>query len=169
MQIRHEIVSFTALGTPRPGGSKSAFYIKALGRAIITDASKKVRPWMALVSDAAMQAYDGEIIAGVPLVLSTTFLMPRPKSHYRTGKHAGELKPNAPLWHIGKPDLTKLLRALEDALTGIVWHDDSQVVLHGLGSPQKRYTLAGERPGALVRVETIAPAEMPAQDAQEAT
>jgi Holliday junction resolvase RusA-like endonuclease len=27
-----------------------------------------------------------------------------------------------------KPDLTKLLRAVEDALTGVVWRDDSQII-----------------------------------------
>jgi Holliday junction resolvase RusA-like endonuclease len=30
-------------------------------------------------------------------------------------------------WHTGKPDADNILKAVCDALNGIVWHDDSQV------------------------------------------
>ncbi|MDI9559696.1 MAG: RusA family crossover junction endodeoxyribonuclease, partial [Pseudomonadota bacterium] len=30
--------------------------------------------------------------------------------------------------HTKKPDLDNLLKALKDAMTGIVWHDDAQIV-----------------------------------------
>jgi Holliday junction resolvase RusA-like endonuclease len=53
------------------------------------------------------------------------FRMPRPKAHY---KASGEIKADAPWFPIVRPDLTKLLRSTEDAMTGIVWHDDSQIV-----------------------------------------
>lgn len=32
-----------------------------------------------------------------------------------------------PLWHSKKPDLDKLVRAVQDALTGIIYKDDGQV------------------------------------------
>lgn len=67
-----------------------------------------------------------EALAGA-IHLDAVFTFPRPKAHYRTGRHAGELRPSAPLVHSSRPDLDKLLRAVGDALTGIVWRDDSQV------------------------------------------
>jgi crossover junction endodeoxyribonuclease RusA len=63
--------------------------------------------------------------------------MPRPKSHFRTGSRAGELRETAARYPVTKPDRTKLLRALEDALTDAgVWRDDTQVVS---GDVSKRY------------------------------
>jgi Holliday junction resolvase RusA-like endonuclease len=46
---------------------------------------------------------------------------------YHTGRKAGQVKQTAPHYHTTKPDATKLLRALEDALKLICWNDDSQV------------------------------------------
>jgi Holliday junction resolvase RusA-like endonuclease len=37
------------------------------------------------------------------------------------------VKNNSPRYPTGKPDADKLLRAIGDALTGVVWVDDSQV------------------------------------------
>ena len=39
-----------------------------------------------------------------------------------------ELTPSAPKYKTSKPDVGKTARAVEDALTGIAWVDDSQVV-----------------------------------------
>jgi Holliday junction resolvase RusA-like endonuclease len=62
----------------------------------------------------------------VPLSVTLTFFMPRPKSHYRT---SGQLKPAAPRFmHDQKPDADNLAKAVLDALTGIrAWLDDDQV------------------------------------------
>lgn len=62
-----------------------------------------------------------------PLRVDITFYFARPKSHYRTGRHAGELKPNAPLWHTKRPDRDNLDKFILDALDGIFWLDDSIV------------------------------------------
>ena len=67
-----------------------------------------------------------------PIRLEVRFLMPRPQAHYhwkqRMGQRVqGELRDDAPLEHVSQPDTTKLLRALEDALTGVIWLDDKQV------------------------------------------
>jgi Holliday junction resolvase RusA-like endonuclease len=56
-----------------------------------------------------------------------TFHVLRLKGHYRTGKYAGILRDDAPNYVAVKPDLTKLERSTEDALTGIIFRDDSQV------------------------------------------
>ena len=39
------------------------------------------------------------------------------------------LKENAPVYHCGKPDTDKLIRAIGDSLTGIVVRDDSRFVI----------------------------------------
>jgi len=154
-------VSFTVHGTPVAGGSKRGFVNRNTGRVIITDASDKARPWKALVRDAAVQAMTchDETPIGThgylpplegPLLLEVTFWMPRPKSHFGTGKRAGILKPAAPRFHTVKPDTTKLLRLIEDSLTGVVWRDDSQVATQ---IAQKVY---GEPARCEVRVVPIA-------------
>jgi Holliday junction resolvase RusA-like endonuclease len=73
-------------------------------------------------------------------------IMPRPKYHF-TSK--GKLKDTAPYWHTVKPDTTKMLRAAEDALKDILWHDDGQVALQSNG---KRY---GNQPGAQITVMNL--------------
>lgn len=115
-------VSFFVPGIPAPGGSK-----RHIGNGIMVDDAKRNVPWRESVGAEAYRAMDGRHPLHGALELVVVFAMPRPKAHYRTGKHAGELKGTAPAWHTSKPDATKLLRAVEDAMTGIVWRDDAQV------------------------------------------
>lgn len=64
-----------------------------------------------------------------PFLLVLTFYMPRPKSHYGTGRNKGKIKDNAPDQHTQKPDIDNLTKAVMDAITVLnVWRDDSQVV-----------------------------------------
>lgn len=138
------MITFFIPGVPAPGGSKTGFPLKS-GRVIMAPACKRTKPWMAVCAVVARQAMqDGrhELLTG-PLRLDVDFFLPRIKGHYRAN---GALKPNAPIWHTVKPDRTKLLRALEDALTGIVWRDDSAVVC---GESRKLY---GDCAGARVTV-----------------
>jgi crossover junction endodeoxyribonuclease RusA len=78
-----------------------------------------------------------------PILLEIGFRLPRPKGHYGVKG----LRPSAPPYPVTKPDLTKLLRALEDALKGLAWRDDSQVVAQRI---TKDYTDGA--PGAHVRI-----------------
>ena len=63
-----------------------------------------------------------------PIKISCIFYMPRPKSHYGTGKNVGKLKLNAPALHTKKPDLDNLEKFVYDCLNYVVWKDDSQIV-----------------------------------------
>lgn len=126
-------ITFTVHGIAQPAGSKKGFYNKKAGRVIITDDAKKSRPWKAQVSDAAARAMTFTGADGTsgyllplegPLHLELAFYVPRPKGH--TGKRG--LLPSAPPYPAVRPDITKLVRAVEDALTGIVWRDDAQIV-----------------------------------------
>ena len=111
-------------GAAAPAGSKRGFVHPKTNRVIITDASKRSRPWKALVTDAAIEAMDGRPPLGGPLWVEIGIQVMRPKSHH--GKRG--LLPSAPEWPTVKPDLLKLARGVEDALTGVVYNDDSQIV-----------------------------------------
>lgn len=140
-------ITFQVDGEPQPKGSTKAYYIAKLGRARVTEDNRKSRPWAALVRDAAAQVV-GEALAfprGVPVRLSIVFTMPRPVS-----------LPKRVVAPTKKPDLDKLARAVKDALTGVVWQDDSQVVEL---VARKRYACGTERPGALAEVRSIAAIE----------
>lgn len=125
------MIRFKVAGKPATAGSKRGYPIKrkdgSVGVAMAPD-NKRSKAWMAMVHGAASDAVEGlEMIRGpVHLILKFHFL--RPKSHYRTGKQAERLKDSAPDHHTKKPDLTKLVRCVEDAIKGVVWADDSQVV-----------------------------------------
>ena len=81
---------------------------------------------MAMVQDAARSALPADWVPrSEPIRLYIVFRLRRPKAHYTT---RGAVKSSAPAHPTVKPDLTKLLRAVEDALTGVVWRDDSQII-----------------------------------------
>jgi Holliday junction resolvase RusA-like endonuclease len=134
-------LSFYVHGKPQPAGSKRAFVLKGganKGRAIITDANPKARDWKIDVQHGARLAtsdWDGNLLDG-PLKVAFTFFLLRPKGHYRTGKNAHLLREDAPEMPTSKPDVLKLARGTEDALTGLVWRDDAQITTELL---QKRY------------------------------
>lgn len=93
----------------------------------MVESSNKVKPWRQSVKFAALNA-ELPTITG-PVKLEITFYLARPKGHYRTGKHAGEVKESAPQYPATRPDTSKLVRSTEDALTEAgVYKDDSQVV-----------------------------------------
>lgn len=104
--------------------------------------------WKAQVHMAAKPFIPSTPLPGL-LRVDITFYFPRPKSHYRTGKHAGELRPDAPDWHTGKPDRDNADKAVLDQLTvSRMWLDDSQVCD---GRIRKRYD-DGRGPGCVVLI-----------------
>ena len=123
-------ITFTVFGIPKPAGSKTAFAIKRggvyTGRTVVMDACKKTKSWQAIVKAEAKKHAPEKPFDGA-IAVEFVFLMPRPKSHYGTGKNSRNLKRNAPKYHTGKPDALKLARAVEDAMTGIIYLDDAQI------------------------------------------
>ena len=55
--------------------------------------------------------------------------MPRPKSHYRTGRYSHLLKNNHPIYHIFTPDLDNLVKMIADTIQGKkrIIYDHSQI------------------------------------------
>lgn len=150
-----EVCRIWVPGIPKPGGSKKAFIIN--GRANIVDDCKRNGDWKRSVSFFAHQRWiePGMKPFNETLQVHFTFVMPRPKAHYGTGKKSGILKENAPAYHTSKPDCTKLIRSTEDALTGIVWSDDSRIAAQ---SGNKYY---GEQPGAQIVVSVLENSPLP--------
>jgi Holliday junction resolvase len=118
-------------GIPAPAGSKKGFYNKKSNRVIIVDDCKRSKPWQSDVKVFARAAYEGPLLRG-PLFVEMVFYMPRPKGHYGTGLNVSKIKDSAQPYPIGRPDLLKVSRACEDALTGTIYHDDSQIVVEYL-------------------------------------
>ena len=121
------MIKFFVPGIPATAGSKTGFYNPKIKRVIMTPANKRQKPWIAVVRLAAERAYQGSPLIG-PIHLNIVFTLPRPRSHFGSGRNEASLKAKAPLYHTKTPDLTKMTRAIEDALIGVVWKDDSQVV-----------------------------------------
>lgn len=116
---------FTVYGQPQTAGSKRAFPFRrpngSLGTSV-TDDNPKSRSWKGMVAHAAREAYQGELLDG-PLAVTFTFYRPRCKGHIG----AKGVKASAPRYPTTKPDVLKLARAVEDALTGVIWRDDAQI------------------------------------------
>ena len=143
-------IKFFAAGIPAPGGSKVGFVNPKTGRVVVKEDCKRNASWRSIVAHSALQAYRGPPLTG-PVNMQIHFVMPRPKSHYRSGRYASWRRAEAPFFHEKAPDTTKLIRSTEDALKGIAWKDDSQVAI------QTAFKTYGVCPGAHV---TITPARV---------
>ena len=84
-----------------------------------------------------------------PLVITIEFYLKRPKSHYGTGKNSDSIKRSAPEYHVCKPDIDNLAKFYLDCMTGIVFHDDSQIVELNL---KKQYA---ENPHVWINITSI--------------
>lgn len=115
-------------GKAVPQGSKTA-YVRG-GRAVVVDQAKeRLEPWRDRVAGVARRNFEGTRIAG-PVKVSFVIVKVRSKSHFTSRGFLSSVgaairQKFAPG---SAPDLGKLERALEDALTGIVYDDDSLIV-----------------------------------------
>jgi hypothetical protein len=122
--------SVVVFGTPAPQGSKSFKGISKKGHAILLESSKKVAPWRSQVAEAAWplvrccddptcgRLRDGFPLDG-PLLARVVFTLRKPAS-------APKRLRTFPCRY---PDVSKLLRSTEDALSQVgVWADDARVV-----------------------------------------
>ena len=117
-------IEFAVRGFPVPQGSTRAFVIK--GRAHTTSDNPNLREWRELVRKVA-QDHAPPALWTSPVSARLEFRLMRPAS---IPTHRGRGKKRHPVKYLPtkKPDLDKLVRAVFDALTGIVWKDDSQVI-----------------------------------------
>lgn len=119
-------ISFVVHGLPQPAGSKRAFPFRKAGGKLgvaVSDDNPRSRDWKNAVASAARELYGGPLLTA-PLMLNIALYFPRPKGHF--GKKG--LRPGAPKSMTTRPDATKCLRAIEDALQGVLYANDSQIV-----------------------------------------
>ncbi len=116
-------VRFTVYGLAQPKGSARAFVPKGWSRAVVTSTNKNLKGWEQAVRDALQRVMaatpraDLETLYDSPVLVAMEFHLPRPKS-----------LPKRVTLHTKKPDVDKLARGTVDALNGVLFHDDSQVV-----------------------------------------
>jgi crossover junction endodeoxyribonuclease RusA len=103
------LISFGVEGTPIPQGS-----MKHIGGGrMIHSRAADLATWRALISFAAKKAGCKPI--DTPIIISMKFKLKRPKTVKRD-------------YPTVAPDLDKLVRGVNDGLTGVAFVDDSQVV-----------------------------------------
>ncbi len=129
---------FSVVAAPVAKGSTRAFVQG--GRAMITSTARNLKGWELLVKEAAARVVP--VTTDQAVRLTVEFVLPRPKSHPKRRETL----------HTKKPDLDKLTRAVLDALIGVVYDDDSQVVAL---AATKRHAQIAEQPGASIVVVSV--------------
>jgi Holliday junction resolvase RusA-like endonuclease len=140
----HQVIRFAVRGSPHTQGSMRALRTKSGRIVVIPDEPQMLRVWRKAVREAAKAAMRGGEPWTGPIESSLEFVLHRPK----------KLPPERQGEPIVPPDLDKLERAVNDALTGTVFVDDAQVVGHFLPYC-KRYAGPDEEPGALLQFRQL--------------
>lgn len=142
--MRSDLSDFviTVHDRPRPQGSK-----RHVGRGVMVESSKELPVWREAVKQAALDQV-GKQQLDCPLAVSMTFTLPKPASAPKRRR----------IWPMRTPDVSKLCRSTEDALTAAgVWADDARVV--GYDRLWKCYPGEGidalDVPGVVIRIRII--------------
>lgn len=134
-----------------PQGSKSFKGLAKSGKAMLAESSKKVRPWRQDMKMAAEQLRVelGLAVLDEPLLVRMTFTLSKAVS-----------APKRRMVFPSKlPELSKLVRSTEDALTDAdIWRDDARVIEC---TSAKRYPGEGmdalDAPGCAIEIERVLP------------
>lgn len=120
-------LAFTVFGVALPKGNLRAFHGRGMKFPIVTETNRSVKSWQQLIAAAATTALEAlppderRLVTG-GVRCAVTFYLPRPKALSRP------IHRSRVVAHTTAPDIDKLARAVLDALTAVVWHDDAQVV-----------------------------------------
>lgn len=111
-------LEFFVPGLPQPQGSKKGYVVR--GHAVLVESATGLKPWRYAVSSVAKDAMRAQGVdgwwSGEALTITMLFRFPRPKS-----------LPKRVTQKVTTPDVDKLARAIGDALTAVVYRDDSQI------------------------------------------
>jgi crossover junction endodeoxyribonuclease RusA len=115
---------FVVKAEAAPQGSKKMVRLRGSGRTVLLESSRRVKWFRNVLAADARRLFAKP--SDHPAIVTLVFRFSRPPSHF-TAK--GKLKKDAPAYPTRKSgDLDKLCRAALDALTGVAYHDDSQVI-----------------------------------------
>jgi Holliday junction resolvase RusA-like endonuclease len=149
-------MEITVYGKPSPQGSKKFMGISKQGKGILLENSPKLIPWRNAVCVAAQEELDrigrpAPFACALQALMVFTFLRP---STVKRSK-----RPHVSVY----PDLSKIIRATEDALTDAgVWKDDALVVkLEAWKTYENETYGALDRAGCFLRIEPVVPLDMP--------
>jgi Holliday junction resolvase RusA-like endonuclease len=126
-------------GHAEPAGSKRPVTPKHGGRAFVIDANPKAAKWKKQIAQIVGEKYRGPLL-DCPLMAQFVFYRVRPGNHFGSGRNAGKLKASADRFPLPAPDVLKTARAVEDALQGVVYVNDSRIVsevLHKRWGPRE--------------------------------
>lgn len=160
------VFAFDVIGDPVPQGSKKA--IISHGRPLVIDDNKPgLLAWRRLVRVRATTFMAGRAPVGKhkALLLGLVFRLDREATTSKGAQRAGA---SLEFPVIGN-DEDKLTRAVRDALTGVLYVDDGQILGSSMSGDDgrvvvalpdfKRWTRLGERPGVTIRVALAATAQ----------
>lgn len=166
------VIEFSVSGSPLPQGSKvnrvsgkriqtpegpailnaRAYSVEQSDMKTKTRPSQALQKWRELIASKALPLMEGAAPweAGRGIELACEFVIARSDSHF-TGKD--NLKKGAPPFPT-MPDISKMVRAVEDAMTGVVYRDDGLISQYG--TMKKRYSgLRRGGAGVLIRVTRL--------------
>lgn len=146
--IKGGTMSFDVIGKPKGQGNM----MQAPNGKMIHKQDGALRKWQRLVAKAAEVARGGAkpLPKRIPVALGLEFRLP-----LTTKYGVSRLKTAVPgEWCLLPPDIDKLARAALDAMTGVVWTDDCQVVAW-LQPNGKRWIREDEQPGCRVTVAQL--------------
>lgn len=132
------MITFSVPGTPIPQGSKQAFTNGT--KTWLVEANKEIYAWREKVAKSArlaMELHRQEPLEGA-VSLEIDFIMPRPKTVTRAR-------------HTVKPDLDKLIRGINDAISGICFVDDARVVRINAAKNYERFGT----PGVIITIHAL--------------
>lgn len=120
------MIEFTVLGEPVSQGRPRATTINGRARMYDPDKSRDYKNYLRLVASE----YAPKTPLEGPLIVRMDVYRPIPKSFSKKKMdkaEAGEIRP------ITKPDGSNYLKGIEDALNGLIWKDDSQIIEATIG------------------------------------
>jgi len=159
--------SFTVIGHAEPAGSKKAFvplhpktkqpYRRPGGGVMVSvvDANPRAGDWKRLVAKVAREECGAPLLEG-PLKVTMIFYRVRPQGHLTVGGLSKQGRETP--FPITKPDAGKLARGTIDAMTGVIYKDDAQVIEE---IAIKRY---GHPPRVEITVEEVVSPEETSQE-----
>lgn len=132
-----DFLEFTVVGVPRPKGSTRSFMHYRTARVVTQSDNAGLKDWERLVGLAARRMGLRDVFAG-PVELRVVFFLTAPQRRRD--------------WPTVKPDLSKLVRGVEDPLSNLLYRDDAQICRV---VAEKRYCVGAEHPGAVITLRAL--------------
>ena len=129
--------TMTIKGQARPKGSWNAIPVK--GKIRFIPASTVAAKWFKYLETEVKKKWKVKTPWGGAIEVKIIFKLPRPKT-------------NKDKYPIKNPDTDKLIRAILDAMTGVVYNDDSQVIEV---TGKKVYQEDNKTPEVIIKVKRI--------------